>query len=212
MLGAMSSLSARRLALFGLVAGLVLPGVAHADVVFRAPCPFGSRSTTSHAGPRCAPYACTADSECESGLVCRPWRVCTQTRAVPIAGRGAFRNPPPPPQEEVQVIAACAPTETCDGSEPTRPPAIGAPIGEVACAVATYCVRPDLPPIPPAPPESQPTEEPSEATPAGTSPAVSRPASTGSACGCRVWSSRDSAAPWLFALAMGLVVAVRRWR
>lgn len=119
-----------------------------ADVVWTERCPWGARERTSHAGPRCAPWPCASDAECEGGLVCRPWRVCTQTFSVPPAGLGAFRQPPPPPTREEQVVGSCDPAQRCSGDEEPRPPTSGEAQGAVECREATYCVRPTLPALP----------------------------------------------------------------
>src|SRR5690606_6357380 len=104
-------------ALSVLLALVTLPSLTRADVVHTLPCPFGARERTSHAGPRCHPWRCETDADCEGGLVCQPWRVCVQAHDVPIAGRGAWRDPPPPPTREELVLTSCAPTESCTGSE-----------------------------------------------------------------------------------------------
>lgn len=182
---------------------LASPASARADVVFTQPCPFGARERTSHAGPRCAPWTCETDADCEGALVCRPWRVCVQAHDVPVAGRGAFGNPPPPPTREEQVLGSCPPDASCTGAEAPRPPTRGQPVGEVSCAVAPHCVRPDMPPIPViAPPSSDapPDEAPASATP--------RPAGNGSACGCRVGAS----APRGSMLALAAIAALLAWR
>ncbi len=196
----------RRLALLALL--LLTAAPARADVVFTVPCPFGAQERTSHAGPRCIPWTCESDADCEGGLVCRPWRVCVENHAVPVAGRGAFRQPPPPPTPEDQVVATCAPSQACDGSESPRPPTRGEATGPVRCEVAPHCVRPDLPPIPAAVPESPPASEGAPPEPAQEQRPSDPPGGAGSACGCRA-AGASRTAPFGFALAL-LALAWRR--
>lgn len=180
---------------------LAAPASARADVVFTQPCPFGAREQTSHAGPRCTPWTCTSDADCEGALVCRPWRVCVQPHDVPPAGRGAFRDPPPTPTREQQVVGSCAPDASCTGAESPRPPTRGDAVGEVSCAVAPHCVRPEMPPIPMI------GERPSDAPPQEAQSPPGRRTGNGSACGCRVGPSSSGS---LFAL--GAIAALLAWR
>lgn len=186
----------------------LLPAAARADVVHTEPCPFGARERTSHSGPRCLPWTCETDADCEGGLVCRPWRVCTQARDVPVGGRGAFRDPPPPPTREQQVLATCAPDASCTGDEQPRPPVRGQPVGEVRCEVAPHCVSPSFPPIPGAPPPP-PAPEASGAPSVAAPVAEGRPVG-GSACGCRAGSRASHVPPLALALIASLFVRRRR--
>lgn len=184
---------------------IAAPASAQADAVFSQRCPFGARERTSHAGPRCAPWTCATDAECEGGLVCRPWRVCVQTHEVPPAGLGAFRNPPPPSTQEPQVVGACAPDASCDGTERPRPPTTGQPVGAITCEVAPHCVRPAMPALPAGADvvRDQAGEE-SEQLP-------SRGTGIGSACGCRV-GARPSRFGVFAILAAPIAIVARRRR
>ncbi len=231
-LAGLSVLVLRRRALAALVVllgTLALTPPARADAVFTEPCPSGAREATSHAGPRCDPWTCTADAECGTGRVCRPFRVCAQLHSIPAAGRGAFRDPPPPPSERALVVGSCEPSESCTGAEAPRPPLTGRPIGEVRCAVASYCARPVLPslatapleaPPPAAPPLPAPSapdpSTPALATPPSAAPRANTPAPaavpSASSCACRA-SRVTAGSVWLGALGMiGLLVLARRRR
>ena len=185
---------------------IAAPATAQADAVFYLRCPFGARERTSHAGPRCAPWPCATDAECEDGLVCRPWRVCVQTHEVPPAGRGAFREPRPAPTPEVQVVGACAPDASCDGTERPRPPTTGQPTGAITCEVAMHCARPPMPALPASAEvvrDEAPGESPDERPTRGSG--------TGSACGCRA-GARSSYGGVLALAAAIVLLARRRWQ
>ncbi|UJR84622.1 hypothetical protein [Sandaracinus amylolyticus] len=202
------------------VASLVLSASpTRADVVWTERCPWGARERTSHSGPRCQPWSCESDAQCEQGLVCRPWRVCTQTYEVPPGGRGAFRDPPPPPSREEQVVGSCDPSQSCTGDELPRPPTAGRAIDEVHCRVMHACVRPPLPslpsdvstidPTPAAVPPPPPATSPPPPPPTAPATAPSAPPARG--CACRV-QDRSEAGPAVLAMLIAVIVVRRRSR
>ena len=90
-------------------------GPVLADVVPPPPndCMEGTRGGTGHGGAYCSPKACSADSECSGGEVCRDVPLC----AAEIVGGG--RRPPGTPAPKYHTILnTCA---KADGSECSRP-------------------------------------------------------------------------------------------
>ncbi len=57
--------------------------VVQADVVNPAPtsCPTGSRPSTGHVGPHCAPTTCQSSTDCKSGETCREVSLCITMEA-----------------------------------------------------------------------------------------------------------------------------------
>jgi hypothetical protein len=199
------------------------PRLAHADAVFTLPCPDGAREATSHAGPRCDPWTCTSDADCDGGRVCRPLRVCTQVHSVRAAGRAAFHDPPPPPIDVELVLTSCAPDARCDGSETPRAPTVGTPTGAPRCVVASYCARPALPslataPVAPTPPATTvsppvPTQTPPVAAPPSTSTRANEPSPAPRGGLCVAGPGRRTGLAGLALLAVAaLVVRGRRRR
>ncbi|WP_157068556.1 MYXO-CTERM sorting domain-containing protein [Sandaracinus amylolyticus] len=203
----------------GWIAALVVASVAwpaRADVVWTERCPWGARERTSHSGPRCEPWSCESDAQCDQGLVCRPWRVCTQTHEVMPGGRGAYRDPPPPPTREEQVVQSCDPSLECTGEELPRAPTAGRAVGAVQCRVMRACVRPDLPSLPrdlstidpgvgSAPPPPATSAEPPPQNPPSAPPARG--------CACRVQDrSHDGASLIALVIVLAALVVRRRSR
>lgn len=192
----------RRAAWVVLVLGTV--GVAHADAIDGPPaCPPGARGDSAHEGQWCEPWPCTADAECDGGR-CVPWRVCTRVATVVPGG---LRPTEPPPEPRTLVVATCAPSAACTGTEEPPPPTVGRFEDGAAptCTEARFCVPVALPPFPSRPavvaePASRPLDPPpSDAVP--SAPASSRN------CGCRAVGTRAGGGS--FAL---LVVALVMWR
>ncbi len=89
---------------------LIAPQLARADVVGPEPesCPVGSRPSTAHSGPYCAPTAeCGSDSDCSAGT-CMQVMQCIETR-----GCGGLMPPDAEPCRLEHVAGACAGDGSC---------------------------------------------------------------------------------------------------
>jgi MYXO-CTERM domain-containing protein len=84
---------------------------ALADVVGPPPeeCPAGSRPSTAHSGPFCAPTtSCEADADCETGT-CTEVRQCIETR-----GCGGLEPPDAEPCTLEHVVGPCGDDGACE--------------------------------------------------------------------------------------------------
>lgn len=88
----------------------IAPPLARADVVDPEPpsCPVGSRPSTAHSGPYCAPTAeCGSDSDCSAGT-CMEVMQCIETR-----GCGGLMPPDAEPCTLEHVAGACGSDGSC---------------------------------------------------------------------------------------------------
>jgi hypothetical protein len=101
-------------------------GLAWADAVPPEPedCLDGTRGSTCHGGPYCAPDSCTQDTDCTGGEVCRDRQLCLGS----IDCTGGFTDPDAGPFLSDQITGACEGGAGCDA------PAV--------CTTMKVCVAP----------------------------------------------------------------------
>jgi hypothetical protein len=199
---------------------LLVPAIARADAIDGPPaCPPGARGTSSHSGTACVLAECATDADCaELG----PWqcverRMCTLAATVPMGGHRRTIDEAPRTFDVTLVVASCAPSETCTGTEEPWPPSYGVTTGTPTCATRRVCVAPALPSIgeflgvEPAPPTPATPPAPGAAPSTPTTPAPrAAPAAAPEEHGCAAHAGRGALLPAALVLLAALGLSRRR--
>ena len=167
-------------------AASLLAGVARADVISMPDaCPAGSTPGGCHGPETCRPLACTADTDCTAGLVCREQRLCTTEHC--CSGRCCGGGCGTPPEMATNVVGACGAGDACADPGAT-------------CQPLRVCVEP------------APGEDAGGGDSDGGGGADGGPDGGSDGGCCSVASPKRAVSPVLFAALLGLLAARRRRR